>query len=199
MIEVLAELFGPFPFETYGVLVVPEALGFALENQTLSLMGTDLMGVPGLTDAVLVHELAHQWTGDSVSVERWSDIWLNEGFATYGEWWWDEATGGPTVDSRAADAHVLADRAAMAAPLDPGIDHLFDRTVYVRGALVLDALRTAVGDEVFVAIVGEWVARFGGASAGTDDFLALVDELGGPGTAAALDPWLTAERVPPRP
>ena len=198
MIGVLAELFGPFPFETYGVLVVPESLGYALENQTLTLMGADLMGVPALTETVLVHEVAHQWAGDSVSVERWSDIWLNEGMATYGEWWWEEATGGRTADAHAAEAHALAEQADMAAPLDPGVDHLFDRTIYVRGALVIDALRRAVGDEVFVAIVREWVARFGGGSAGTDDFLALVDELGGPGTAAELEPWLTSDRVPPR-
>jgi aminopeptidase N len=198
MLDVLSDLFGPFPFETYGVVVVPEALGFALENQTLTLMGADLMGVADFTEAVLVHELAHQWTGDAVSVERWSDIWLNEGFATYAEWWWDEATGGRTVDARAADAHGLAERIDLGAPLDPGVDDLFDPTVYMRGALVLDALRTAVGDEVFLAIVREWVARFGGGSAGTDDFLALVDELGGPGTAAGLEPWLTSDRVPPR-
>jgi aminopeptidase N len=199
MIDVLSQLFGPFPFETYGVLVVPEALGFALENQTLTLMGEDLMGVADLTETVLAHELAHQWAGDSVSVERWSDVWLNEGFATYGEWWWDEATGGSTVESHAAEAHGVAQRIDLGAPVDPGVDDLFDPTVYLRGALVLDALRTAVGDEVFVAIVREWVARFGGGSAGTDDFLALVDELGGPGTAAALEPWLTSDQVPPRP
>lgn len=196
MIDVVAGLFGPFPLLTYGVLVVPAELGFALENQTLTLIGTDLMERPDLAETVLVHEVAHQWAGDWVSPQRWSDVWLNEGLATYAEWWWSEQRGGRTVADHAAAARTSARVAGLGPPLDPGVADLFGASVYVRGALVLDALQRRVGDEVFSAILGEWFARHGGGSASTDDFLSLVAELGGAEAADALGPWLTAEEIP---
>ena len=90
MMTLFAGRFGPYPFETYGILVVDRPLGFALETQTRSLFGSDAWNEP----VIQAHELAHQWYGDSVSLEAWEDIWLNEGFATMGEWLWAESDGG---------------------------------------------------------------------------------------------------------
>ena len=73
-----------------------EPLGFALETQTLTLIGSDIATEGRAADVILVHELAHQWVGDAVSPATWKDIWLNEGFATYSEWLWTERTGGPS-------------------------------------------------------------------------------------------------------
>ena len=93
MVRVLERAFGPYPFDRYGIAVVG---GFpaALENQTLSVFGRTMVEAPYF-EYVLVHELAHQWFGDSVSVGEWSDIWLNEGFATYAELLWVEELYGP--------------------------------------------------------------------------------------------------------
>ena len=77
------------------MLVVDEPLGFALETQTLTIIGSDIAGDRGRADQILLHELAHQWVGDAVSPATWKDIWLNEGFATYAEWLWLERTGRP--------------------------------------------------------------------------------------------------------
>jgi aminopeptidase N len=197
MIDFLEGLFGPYPFEAYGVVAVPEDLGYALENQTLTLIGQDFLEDPDFAPVVLLHEVAHQWAGDDVSVERWADIWLSEGFATYAEWMWQEHTGGPSVQVSAAGAHDEASSGRLAPPLDPGPDAMFGRTVYVRGALALHALRQAVGDQVFSAITLAWFQRHGGGSASTADFLALVTELGGPAAAATVESWLTAPEVPP--
>ena len=79
---------GPTRSSAYGVVVVDEALGVALENQTLSLFGVD-----SLEEAAMAHELAHQWFGDDVGPATWRDIWLNEGFATYAQWLWLDASG----------------------------------------------------------------------------------------------------------
>src|SRR5262245_23063408 len=94
MIYFFESLFGPFPFDIYGALVVDERTGDALETQTLSTFGDDVVSGDD-PDVVVSHELAHQWFGDSVSLATWKDIWLNEGVATYSEWLWPEHAGGP--------------------------------------------------------------------------------------------------------
>jgi len=84
ILDFLAADFGPYPFASAGGTVDDlQTLGFALENQTRPTYArsffTDQVGA----DSVVVHELSHQWFGDSVAVDAWQHIWLNEGFATY--------------------------------------------------------------------------------------------------------------------
>jgi aminopeptidase N len=106
MIAFYSDLFGPYPFEAYGVVVVNARLGFALETQTLSLFGADRAGAVGAVDEVAAHELSHQWIGNSVSLSAWQDIWLNEGFATYASWLWFEHESGPeTMERRVTDTY----------------------------------------------------------------------------------------------
>ena len=68
-------------------------IGFALENQTRPIYSKGFFTDPVAGDFVVVHELAHQWFGDSLAVAQWQHIWLNEGFATYAEWLWSRARG----------------------------------------------------------------------------------------------------------
>lgn len=89
MVDAFERLFGPYPFDVYGVVVHDVNLGFALETQTLSVFGQSF-----IDEDVLAHELAHQWFGNSVTPARWQDIWLNEGFATYASVLWRESQNG---------------------------------------------------------------------------------------------------------
>ncbi len=92
IVEWAEENFGPYPFSSTGAIVdrVQDA-GYALETQNRPYF-------PGAPDTVLlVHELAHQWYGNSVSPKTWQDMWLNEGFATYAEWLWEEDEGGDSA------------------------------------------------------------------------------------------------------
>ena len=189
MIDFFDDLFGPFPFATYGAVVVDEDLGFALETQTLSLFGSDVVAEP-----FVAHELAHQWFGDQVSLGSWRDIWLNEGFATYAQWLWSEHRGDGTVDAIAlASARTPG---LDVPPADPGADRLFRTTVYVRGALTLHVLRHELGDDAFFELLRTWVDRYGGASATSADFEALAAQVARRDLRELFDAWLRAPGLP---
>jgi aminopeptidase N len=185
MLDVMSEVYGSYPFEVYGVLGVDVDLGFALETQTLTLLGADL--VDGGAEEILVHELAHQWVGDLVSPASWQDVWLNEGFATYSEWLWSERTGGP---SAATLARRIPRGDLGAPPADPGPDELFQATVYERGGLALQALRETVGDEAFFRILRAWVDEHRFGTATTADFEALAARTSGQELGPLFDRWL---------
>ncbi|MFW2382708.1 MAG: M1 family metallopeptidase [Acidimicrobiales bacterium] len=191
MINEFEKQFGPYPFESYGVLVVPEQLGFALENQTLSLFGTDVIGSPS-AQPILAHELAHHWFGNNISPAAWDDIWLNEGFATWAEWWWTERISGRDV-TEIAQTIPMEPLAGLTAAT------LFDFNVYWRGGLTLEARRRTVGDELFGQILRVWSERYGGGVASTENFLDLVGELGGTDAANVVSQWVFSPDMPQLP
>jgi aminopeptidase N len=188
------QFFGPFPLDGYGIAVTDSSPGLAMETQGRSLFSKDdLGGVGEFDDVVLSHELAHQWFGDAVSPARWQDVWLNESFATYGEWMYGEHTSGVTVRQQAAQA--LAQR-PPGVTADPTVPEMFGFDVYQGGAAALEALRLTIGDDEFFELLREWVARNDGTSRTTEDFIALAEEVSGQDLGAFFDEWIFAERPP---
>jgi aminopeptidase N len=143
--------------------------------------------------STVVHEDAHQWTGDLVRLARWQDIWLNEGFATYAEWLWSGHEGGRTPQERFklyASAIPPDDPFWSVAIGDPGPDSLFDGSVYLRGAMTLQALRTRIGDHAFFRLLRLWPKRYGGQAVTTDDFVALAERVSHQQLDDLFDEWL---------
>ena len=190
MTDWLEDWLGPYPFATTGGVVTSLPVGFALENQTRPTYGSWIY--PG----VMVHELAHQWFGDSVSVRRWDDIWLNEGFATFAEVHYDAARGGPSVSSWLQQAYD--DRCRQPSSQfwqldlrDPGRDDIFHEAVYERGAMVLAALRNRIGANDLTRLLRAWVAQHRDGNAAISQFETLAETVSGEDDLDGFfDAWL---------
>jgi aminopeptidase N len=191
------DTFGPYPFDETGAIVDDaryngQPLGFSLETQTKPVYS----GFRSTT--TIAHELAHQWFGDSVSVETWPNIWLNEGFATFAEYLWLEHRG-----TRTAHQSFLLDYSRSAASsfwtivvADPQRDTMFASAVYRRGGMTLQALREKIGDFAFFTILRTWVAEHRYGNASTEDFIALSEDVSGQDLTDFFQVWLYAPVKP---
>ena len=201
MIDFLSSQFGRYPVESAGAIVADLPLPFALETQTRPIYPGFFFAFPD-RDLIVLHELAHQWYGDSVSLARWQDIWLNEGFATYAEWLWTEH-----VHQISPQATFLGNYQSIPAadPFwttkigDPGTARLFDDAVYVRGAMTLQALRDTVGDAAFFAILRTWAHDKRDGNGTTAEFIALAERISGHPLAALFHQWLFTTTKPALP
>ncbi|SDI82993.1 Peptidase family M1 [Nonomuraea jiangxiensis] len=186
-------VFGPYPFSSTGGVIDDYTAGYALENQTKPLYG----GFdPDAT--IIAHELAHQWFGDSLTINRWKDLWLNEGFATYAEWLWSEHKGTRTTDAIFNDYHgrPATDPMWTYPPGQARPHDLFNQSVYVRGAMTLHALREAVGDETFFLLIRTWAAEHRYGNVTTEQFIDLAQRLSGRDLRPLFDAWLFQPRRP---
>ncbi|GAA3055318.1 M1 family metallopeptidase [Streptomyces glomeratus] len=189
-----SQIFGPYPFEETGAIVddMPEA-GFSLEVQSKPAYSAVR------NETTIVHELAHQWFGDSVSVERWKDIWLNEGFATYAQWLWAEHKG-----TRSAHDSFLAAYNARPAEsafwqiqvADPQRDTMFASAVYQRGAMALQALRERIGDTAFFRLLPAWTRLHRYGNANTGDFVRLAEQVSGRQLDDVFQKWIYSTGKP---
>jgi aminopeptidase N len=197
MFALFERCFGPYPFEQYTTVVSDDALEIPLEAMEMSLFGINHMTSEWENQRLIAHELAHQWWGNAVTLKQWRDLWLHEGFACYSEWLWAEESGHSTAAIEAHRAWVgLRHKPQDLHLTDPGPDDMFDDRVYKRGALVLHALRTHVGDAEFFSILRAFQDRFRGRTADTQDFLDIVADISGSGARKCLTPWLTEKTVP---
>jgi aminopeptidase N len=186
---------GRYPFSTTGGLVTSLPVGFALENQTRPTYPAVFSSSTGL----VVHELAHQWFGDSVSVERWSDIWLNEGFATFMEVRYTETHGGSSGATWLRDNYQFfgaGDSLWDVRIGAPGASRIFDGAVYTRGGMALQALRNRVGETDFWRILRGWVQQHRHGNGSVADFRAHAETVSGEDLDSFFTAWLDTTARP---
>jgi aminopeptidase N len=182
-------IFGPYPFDSVGSVVdFAPGVGYALETQSRPIY----FFVPDLT--VVVHETAHQWFGNSVGLQRWPNIWLNEGFATWAEWYYDEHHGARSARAifRALYKVPPSETELWEPPSGhPGqAKNLFAPSTYLRGGMALEALRIKIGTKPMLKVLRRWATENRYDSANIKQFTALAEEVSGENLGPLFQRWL---------
>jgi aminopeptidase N len=212
MIDYFSKIYGLYPFQNYGVIVMDTQIGgAALETQTRPLFERGMVTGDRSLETIYVHELAHQWRGDDTTVKQWKDVWLNEGFATYSQWLWTEKNQGADGLKREVEQSYNSLQGFGAVNLnempktkdggiaDPTVQQLFSERIYQQGALTLQALRKDVGDDTFFKIVRSFSDNFHGKSASTEDFVNIANQVSKQDLTPLFDSWLHSSTLPPIP
>ncbi|HET8947695.1 MAG TPA: M1 family aminopeptidase [Candidatus Polarisedimenticolia bacterium] len=190
MLAFLSSTLGEYPFvaEKYGHAIFPFNGG--MEHQTVTSYGGALIKGTHQYDYIVVHEMAHQWFGDAVGPAEWPEVWLNEGFATYGEVLWQEHLGGATA--MRSYVQSLDERPFNCPVYDPlpECSDLFDRTVYDKGAWVLHMLRHIVGDTAFFQGMRSYYSTYKFANATTPLFRATMEAASGLDLTSFFNRWV---------
>ncbi len=200
MLKAFTRLFGDYPFAAYTVVITEDDLEIPLESQSLSTFGANYLSTEWDAERLIAHELSHQWFGNSLTLERWSDIWLHEGFACYAEWLWSEESGKDSAHDRAVEHwERLASSDEDLVLGDPGPELMFDDRVYKRGALLLHALRLTVGDDSFFGLLQGWVAENAHSTVTTEAFVDFAQAHADEDLAPLFDAWLNQPELPDLP
>ena len=192
----LEDKLGPYPFDSFGVVVVDSTSG--METQTMVTLGdTSYITSP----AVVLHEMAHQWYGNTVTPNDWRDVWMNEGMAMYLQGWWEAEDDGITVQQQMDFWATFEDeeRRFAGPPADADVDKFGSGNVYYSAALMWHELRILLGEEAFLDLIRAWPAARENTTSDRDDFLDFIEERTGEELSAFFDAWLLGKKTPPRP
>ena len=190
-------LLGDYPFGVTGGVTTSLYSGFALENQARPTY--PYLGNGGYGRAIVVHEVAHQWFGNLVSVDRWRDIWLNEGLASWSEWRYAEAHGDIGSQRRLLNrwsGYPRGDRFWRLPIGDPGPGRLFAYPVYERGAMAVQALRHRIGNRDFTVVLQRWLGERADGTGRVGQFRRLAEQVSGQELGPFFKAWLKTQERP---
>ena len=191
VLDFLSSKFGEYPHSAAGGVFLADPIDFSLETQsrpTYTSKGANL--------TTIVHEQAHQWYGDSVSVNRWRDICLNECFASYAQWMWNEDKEHQNLDDKYRQTVAKEPPQFWSGPLvDMGAGNEFT-SVYDKGQLALHALRRQIGDADFDRLLHAWPALHRNGNASWEQFEDLAQEISGQDLHGFFQAWFHDTRKP---
>ncbi|MEL7350670.1 MAG: M1 family metallopeptidase [Cyanobacteria bacterium J06560_5] len=194
MIDALSRWFGyDYPFANYDQVCVSDFIFGGMENTTTTLL-TDRCMIDKRAaldnqraETLVAHELAHQWFGDLIVINHWSQAWVKEGAATYSEVLWVEETLGKDealyYHLNHARAYLSEDKSRYRRPLVTHIYReaieLYDRHIYEKGSCVYHMIRNEVGDELFTRTLGTLLTDNAHSTVETVDLLRAIDKATG--------------------
>jgi aminopeptidase N len=204
ILDYYSTLFGKFPFKKEGLATLNNLFIFGgMENQTIISLCPDCWN-----EEVIAHELSHEWFGNLISPKSWSDIWLNEGFATYCEGLWYEKSYGKDVYNNYiklnAQRYFSANKFFPIylpewSKKTPPIDSLYNGSIiYAKAADVIHTLRCMLGDSVFFKALNSYATnpKLKYANASTSDFIQVVNQVAGKNLNWFFDEWLKYPKHP---
>jgi aminopeptidase N len=200
MVGVFEGRWAPYPFDKVGQAFVTNFPAGGMEHQSMTTFNRSLVTGTRANEIVWAHELAHQWWGDWVTLATWPNIWLNEGFASYGEAEWMEDFYGP-----AAYASTISSQMTSALNMDANFRHpvynpptnqMFSQTIYKKGSLLLHMLRRILGDGPFFAGMQLYGSRFAYGNATSADFQTAMEDASGQDLDWYFNPWLYGQGLP---
>jgi aminopeptidase N len=182
----ISERFSPYPFEAFGY-VTTRFVSLASETQTMVILPET-----GLNEETVIHELAHMWFGDWVSLDSWADMWLKEGAAIYTYLLWQTRADPDALDyfMQERTDRLQAESSGFALGNLPK-SQLLGTDTYWKGAAVLHALRKQIGDEAFFNGMRQLLQQYGGQNVSRKDFKVLMEQSSGQDLNAFFDLWLS--------
>jgi leukotriene-A4 hydrolase len=210
MLQVGEDLFGPYEWERFDLLVMPRSFPYGgMENPRLTFLTPTLIAGDRSLVSVLAHELAHSWTGNLVTNADAEHFWLNEGFTVYAERRIVEAIYGDsraTLDAalgfrnlkdaveRFANRPELTKLRTHLQDIDP--DESFSEIPYEKGFLLLHTLEQAVGRAAFTGFLQRYIARFRFQSVTTEQFLTYAEAELGALDRVNVNRWIHEPGIP---
>jgi aminopeptidase N len=192
ILDFLESKFGKYPIDAAGGIFLNEQIGFSLETMSRPIYSAGWAG----TVPTIVHENAHQWYGDSVAVDHWRDVCMNECFASYATWLWDEAKEGVDLDKQYANDVKTASAGFWNGKLydmGPGNEFTY---VYSKGPVMLHALRNYIGQSAFDRVLKTWPSLHRGGNASMQDFQRYTESVAHKNLKGFFDAWVYGSGKP---
>jgi aminopeptidase N len=192
-LELFSDLFGVYPYhkEKYGHMMAPFSGG--MEHQTMSSMGIFNFGI-------VAHELGHQWFGNHVTCATWSDIWLNEGFASYTEYLAAKYLNSPANALSVLNGMHTSAKAGIGSVYvtdTNNVSRIFSSALtYEKGGSAVRVLHYILGDSLFFNMCRTYLNKHGNGNASTADLAQVCKEVSGKNLDYYFDQWIYGAGFP---
>ena len=209
MVAYFNELTGiPYPYEKLDQIIIDDFMWGGMENITLihqssRTMHTDRARPDHTSDGLVAHEIAHQWFGNMLTTRNWANAWLNEGFATFLTYAWQEYDMGRDAAEYGRRWMLSSVRWADQSSPRPMVQYyyvsdmdLFDSNIYAKGALVLNMLRQMLGYDAFWRTVKHYAKEYQHKNVESQDLKRIFEDVTGQNLEWFFDQWVYTAGLP---
>ena len=202
MISFFSDLFGPYPFEKYGQVVVNMSTYAAMEHQTMTTFGAAYLTGNQAYESIVAHELAHQWYGNYLTPITMREVWLKEGFATYSEMLWEHhhegwAAAMDYLRTQIQQYYINWENSNGPHTIfNPEYNLMFAPPTYEKSASVLHMLRLKMGNGAFFEFIRALLTTYPNSNYNTSEFIALAQQHSGLDLTQFFQQWIFSAGIP---